>query len=135
VILTLFANQWYVLFNVIAGATAIPPDLAEAARAFRLGRLARWKTVYLPGVMPYLITGLFTSAGGAWNGAIVAEYQDNGLTKATGLGAMISQATDDGDYAMLAATVLVLVITIILLNRFLWSPLHRKTDERYTITT
>jgi NitT/TauT family transport system permease protein len=135
VLLTLFATQWYILFNVIAGATAIPLDLQEAALAYRTTGFARWKTLLLPGIVPYLVTGLFTSAGGAWNGAIVSEYQTlpNGTLQATGLGAMISASNDAGDYSTLAAAILVLTLMIIFLNRFLWTPLHRKSEERFSL--
>lgn len=136
VVLTLFGTQWYILFNVIAGASAIPQELQECVRAYRTTGIARWKTLLLPGIVPYLVTGLFTAAGGAWNGAIVAEYQTvkGGETvMARGLGRMIAQATDKGDYPTLAASILSLIVTIVLLNRFLWSPLHKRADERYTL--
>jgi NitT/TauT family transport system permease protein len=136
IVLTLFGTQWYILFNVIAGASAIPQELQECVRAYRTDGFARWKTLFLPGIVPYLVTGLFTAAGGAWNGAIVAEYQPIEGGKpilATGLGRMMAEATDKGDYPTLAASVLALVVTIVLLNRFLWSPMHRRADERYTL--
>jgi len=136
VLLTLFGTQWYILFNVIAGASAIPQDLQEAVRAYRTAGLARWKTLLLPGIIPYLVTGLFTAAGGAWNGAIVSEYQtvEGGQTiMARGLGRMMAESTDKGDYPTLAASVLALIVTIVLLNRFMWTPLHRRADERYSL--
>jgi NitT/TauT family transport system permease protein len=136
ILLTLFGTQWYILFNVIAGASAIPQDLQECVRAYRTDGLARWKTLFLPGIVPYLVTGLFTAAGGAWNGAIVSEYQtvDAGPPiMATGLGRMMAQSTDKGDYPTLAASVLVLIVAIVLLNRFMWTPLHHRADERYTL--
>ncbi|MEZ0229528.1 MAG: ABC transporter permease [Planctomycetota bacterium] len=136
IVLTLFATQWYILFNVIAGASAIPQELQECVKAYRTTGLARWKTLLLPGIVPYLVTGLFTAAGGAWNGAIVAEYQPvKGGAKITahGLGRMIAEATDKGDYPTLAASILVLIVTIVLLNRFLWAPIHKKADERYAL--
>ncbi len=100
IVLMLLAAQWYILFNVIAGAQAIPSELREVARLFRFGDLQRWTTVILPGIFPFLITGLVTASGGAWNASIVAEYfQLKGHTLATlGLGAQISAASDHGNY-------------------------------------
>ena len=100
VALMLLAAQWYILFNVIAGAQAIPSELREVARLFRFQDRQRWTTVILPGIFPFLITGLITASGGAWNASIVAEYfQLKGSTLATlGLGSQISQASSDGNY-------------------------------------
>ena len=93
-------TQWYILFNVIAGASAIPTDLKEVCGMFRLGNLERWRKLFLPGIFPYLITGFITASGGAWNASIVAEYfHFRGQTLSTvGLGAVISHATDTGTF-------------------------------------
>src|SRR5208283_1312789 len=98
IILLLLGTQWYILFNVIAGASAIPTDLKEVCGVFRLGSLERWHTLLLPGIFPFLITGFITASGGAWNASIVAEYfHFQGKTLSTvGLGAVISHATDTG---------------------------------------
>ena len=100
ILLLLLGTQWYILFNVIAGAIAIPTDLREAATIFRLTRRERWRNLVLPGIFPYLITGLVTASGGAWNASIVAEYfRFKGQTISTvGLGATISRATDTGNF-------------------------------------
>ena len=105
ILLMLLGTQWYVLFNVIAGAMAIPTDLREVADVFRFPRLERWRTVILPGIFPYLITGMVTASGGAWNASIIAEYfHFKGQTLQTvGLGAQISSATDSGNFDLAAA--------------------------------
>ncbi|HZU96466.1 MAG TPA: ABC transporter permease subunit [Planctomycetota bacterium] len=134
-LLTLFGAQWYVLFNVIAGASSIPGDLREVATVFGTRGLGRWRRLYLPAIFPHLLVGLITSAGGAWNAAIVTEYQQTGsrVITAFGLGSLISQATDAGDYALLAGSVLALTVTIVLLNRFVWKRLYRWSDERFSL--
>jgi NitT/TauT family transport system permease protein len=117
-ILLLLGTQWYILFNVIAGASALPTDLKEVCVVFRFGRFERWRKLLLPGIFPYLITGFVTASGGAWNASIVAEYfHFRGQTfSTTGLGAVISGATDTGNFrVLLAATVVMaaMVVTII----------------------
>ncbi|MGA8043129.1 MAG: ABC transporter permease subunit, partial [Terracidiphilus sp.] len=107
--LMLLGTQWYILFNVIAGAMAIPSDLKEAAQLYRFTRWQRWRTLILPGIFPYLITGLVTASGGAWNASIVAEYFHIGdqTLETLGLGAQISAATDTGKFStLLLATIL-----------------------------
>ena len=103
ILLMLLGTQWYVLFNVVAGAMAIPTDLREVADVFRFGQWERWRTVILPGIFPYLVTGMVTASGGAWNASIVAEYfHFKGQTLQTvGLGAQISSATDSGNFDLL----------------------------------
>ena len=103
IVLLLLGTQWYILFNVIAGAMAIPTDLKEASTLFRFGSAQRWRQLILPGIFPYLVTGLVTASGGAWNASIVAEYfrfKDQTYTT-VGLGAVISRATDAGNFALL----------------------------------
>ena len=101
ILLMLLGTQWYILFNVIAGAIAIPSEFREVADIFRFSRLERWRTVILPAIFPYLVTGLVTASGGAWNASIVAEYfHFKGQVLSTfGLGAEISSATDAGNFA------------------------------------
>ncbi len=103
----LLGTQWYILFNVIAGATAIPADLREAARIYRVGTLQRFRELYLPAIFPYLVTGWVTAAGGAWNASIVSEYVSfrGQVLAANGLGARISVAAASGDFAVLAAAI------------------------------
>ena len=108
IVVLLLGTQWYMLFNVIAGAMAIPTDLKECCSVFRLQGIERWKKLILPGIFPYLVTGMVTASGGAWNASIVAEYFHfkGHIYTTTGLGATISQATDSGDFdLLLAATI------------------------------
>jgi NitT/TauT family transport system permease protein len=133
VVLMLLAAQWYILFNVIAGAQAIPSELREVGRLFHFGSVQQWTTVILPGIFPFLITGLITASGGAWNASIVAEYfQLKGSTLSTlGLGAQISAASTDGNYpVLLAATMALIVVTI---NRLVWRPLYHLAETKYRL--
>jgi NitT/TauT family transport system permease protein len=133
--LMLLAAQWYILFNVIAGAQAIPSELREVARLFRFGDLQRWTTVILPGIFPFLITGLITASGGAWNASIVAEYfQLQGHTMATqGLGAQISAASDQGNYQVLLAATMIMALMVVTVNRLVWRPLYRLAETKYRL--
>jgi NitT/TauT family transport system permease protein len=136
VLLMLLGTQWYVLFNVVAGATAIPADLREAARVYRLSRWRRFTGLYLPAVFPYLVTGWITAAGGAWNASIVSEYvafRGQVLT-APGLGARISAAAAAGDFPLLAASVAVMAAVVVLFNRLVWHRLHGIAQARFTLS-
>ena len=135
--LLLLGTQWYILFNVIAGAIAIPTDLKECCSVFRLEGLARWKKLILPGIFPYLVTGLVTASGGAWNASIVAEYfQFKGHTFTTvGLGATISQATDSGNFDLLIAATIVMAATVVTINRLVWRRLYALAETRYRLET
>src|SRR5579872_2823062 len=106
-LLMMLGTQWYILFNVIAGASSIPADLREVAAAYHWSPLTRWRRLYVPCVYPYLLCGLITAAGGAWNATIVAEYvqMQHHTYAAFGLGSTISQATIRGHYSLLAAAV------------------------------
>ncbi len=137
IILLLLGTQWYILFNVIAGAMAIPTDLKEASSLFRFGSAQRWRQLILPGIFPYLITGLVTASGGAWNASIVAEYfrfKDQTYTT-VGLGATISAATDAGNFALLLASTIVMAMVVVTINRLVWRRLYRLAAERYTLET
>ena len=135
--LLLLGTQWYVLFNVIAGAMAIPSDLREAARVYRLGTWYTWRKLYIPAVFPYLITGLLTAAGGAWNATIVAEYFEmGGYEKATfGLGATIFKASnsDPQHFPMLAAGALTMAVFVVVFNRLVWKKLYRVAEARFSL--
>jgi len=134
--LMVLGTQWYILFNVIAGASAFPGDLQEAAKNFRIGGFLWWRRVILPGVFPYYITGAITASGGSWNAAIVAEVASWGNTKlsAHGLGAYIAQATDAGDTARIVLGVVVMSVYVICFNRLLWRPLYAYAMRRTTIS-
>ncbi|EEF60170.1 ABC transporter permease [Pedosphaera parvula] len=135
VFLLLLGTQWYVLFNVISGSSAIPRELWEVSRLKRLSLSARWRKLILPGIFPSLLTGWITAMGGAWNASIVAEYMKyKGQTLSTiGLGALISQATDEGRFALLGAAVGVMSFTVVLVNRLVWRPLTHQAQTRYSL--
>jgi NitT/TauT family transport system permease protein len=136
VLLMLLGTQWYILFNVIAGATAIPADLREAARIYRVGTFQRFRELYFPAVFPYLVTGWVTAAGGAWNASIVSEYMSfRGEVLATnGLGARVSVAAASGEFAVLAAAITVMAGMVALFNRLVWRRLHGVAEERFSLS-
>lgn len=136
ILLMALGAQWYILFNVIAGASAIPNDLREAATNLRLSRWQKWRTLYGPAIFACWVTGGITAAGGAWNAAIVAEvvsYGDHTLT-AVGLGAYITQATADGDFARTLVGVTVMSIFVVGLNRLFWRRLYDYAERRFSLT-
>jgi NitT/TauT family transport system permease protein len=128
-------GRQYILFNVIAGAMGIPSDLREVAGVFRFSTLERWKTVILPGIFPYLITGLVTASGGAWNASIIAEYfHFKGAVMSTlGLGAQISAVTDNGNFALLLLSTTLMATLVVTVNRLLWRPLYRLGKTRFRL--
>jgi NitT/TauT family transport system permease protein len=133
--LMLLGTQWYILFNVIAGAMAIPSDLKEVATLFHFTTLQKWKTVILPGIFPFLITGLVTASGGAWNASIIAEYfrLKNETLQTVGLGAVISAATDSGQFQILLMATIVMALMVVTINRLVWRPLYRLAETRYRL--
>jgi NitT/TauT family transport system permease protein len=135
VLLMLTGSQWYILFNAIAGARAIPQDLKYTARLMGLSRWQRWKILYFPALFPYLVTGAITASGGAWNASIVAEYVTfGGQTLYTvGLGAIIAQATERGYYPLLFAATLTMITLVVAINRLLWRRLYRVAEERFKL--
>ncbi|MFC5724678.1 ABC transporter permease [Streptomyces gamaensis] len=124
--------QWYVLFNVIAGASAIPGDLREAAADLGLRGWLRWKSLILPAVFPSYVTGALTASGGAWNASIQAEIINYGSTTLTaiGIGAYIQQATSDGDFSRNFLGAVIMSVYVVVLNRLLWRPLYRFAEKR-----
>jgi len=135
IVLLLLGTQWYILFNVIAGAIAIPTDLKEAANVFGIHGWERWRKLILPGIFPFLVTGMVTASGGAWNASIVAEYfHFKGQTYSTvGVGAMISAATDGKNFNMLLASTIALAAVVVTTNRLLWRRLYRLAETRYKL--
>ena len=133
--LMLLGTQWYILFNVVAGATAMPADLREAARSYRLPLRDRLRVLYVPAVFPYLVTGWVTAAGGAWNASIVSEAVSfRGETLSTfGLGARISDAAARADFSELAASVVVMAVIVVLFNRMVWRRLQRTASTRFSL--
>jgi NitT/TauT family transport system permease protein len=130
--LIIFGTQWYILFNVIAGASAFPNDLKEAVANFRIRGWDWWKNVIIPAIFPYYVTGALTASGGSWNAAIVAEYVKwgNDTVSAHGIGAYIAKATADGDYPKIVLGVAVMSIFVIMFNRLLWRPLYGLAERR-----
>ena len=135
IILLLLGTQWYILFNVIAGASAIPTDLKEVCDTYHLGLIERWRRLILPGIFPYLITGLVTASGGAWNASVVAEYVrfQNQTFSTTGLGAVISQATDSGNFRLLLGATVVMSFVVVTVNRLVWRPLYGLASTRFKL--
>ena len=135
IILMLLGTQWYILFNVIAGALAIPGDMRDVADIFRFNLRERWMTVILPGIFPYLITGLVTASGGAWNASIVAEYFHlrEHTYSTLGLGAQINHATDTGSQSLLLLSTVIMAAMVVTINRLLWKPLFRLSERRYRL--
>ena len=135
-LLIIFGTQWYIVFNVIAGASAFPNDLKEAAANFRIHGWSWWKNVMLPGVFPYYFTGALTASGGSWNAAIVAEYVKWGDDKvvAHGIGSYIAQATEAGDYPKIVLGVAVMSFVVILFNRLFWRPLFGLAERKLRLS-
>jgi NitT/TauT family transport system permease protein len=133
--LMLLGTQWYILFNVIAGAMAIPSDLEEAAAVYRFTRWQRWTRLILPGIFPYLITGMITASGGAWNASIIAEYFHIGdrTLQTLGLGAQISAATDGGKFSTLLLATILMATIVVTMNRLVWRRLYRLAETRYKL--
>ncbi len=136
VLLMLLGTQWYILFNVVAGASSVPSDLRETAKSFGLGRWQRLWALYVPATFPFLVTGWVTAAGGAWNATIVAEYVTHrGEVLTTyGLGAVISEAAARADFHTLAAAVLLMSVLVVTFNRLVWRPLYQLSQTRYSLT-
>jgi NitT/TauT family transport system permease protein len=134
-LLMLLGTQWYILFNVIAGAMAIPTDLKEVAKIYQFGSWDRWRHLILPAIFPYLVTGVVTASGGAWNASIVAEYFhfQGRIVSTPGLGSTISSASDAGRFDVLLAATLIMATVVVLINRLLWRRLYRLASSRFKL--
>ncbi len=133
--LMLLGTQWYILFNVIAGAMSIPSDLREVTSIYHFNRWQRWTKLILPGIFPYLITGMVTASGGAWNASVMAEYSKvKGETLQTiGLGAQISSATDHGRFPIILLATILISLMVVSMNRLVWRPLYRLAETRFKL--
>jgi NitT/TauT family transport system permease protein len=133
--LMLLGTQWYILFNVIAGAISIPSDLKEAAAVYRFTRWQRWTKLILPGIFPYLITGMVTASGGAWNASVFAEYSHvaDRTLQTIGLGAQIDAATDSGRFPILLLATMLISLMVVTMNRLVWRRLYRLAETRYKL--
>ncbi len=136
VVLMVLGTQWYILFNVIAGASAIPEDLREATRMFRLTRSKTWTVLILPAIAPFLITGIITAAGGAWNASIVAEYVSfhSHVYTAFGVGAIIARSSQNHGFSVLLLATGTLAVTVVAINRLVWRRLYNKAADRYSVS-
>jgi NitT/TauT family transport system permease protein len=135
IFLMLLGTQWYLLFNIIAGASAIPKDLIEISRAYHITGWKKWRVLILPCIFPYLVTGLITASGGAWNGTMVSEYVSFGgeILKTPGLGALISQSSASGDFGLLFASTCVMAGVVVGINRLLWKRLFYIAKTKYVL--
>jgi len=135
VLLMALGTQWYILFNVIAGAMAIPTDLREAAALFGLHRWQLWKTLIIPAIFPFWVTGALTATGGAWNASIVAEVASWGKDKlvADGLGAYIAQVTEKGDQPAIYFSIMVMALFVVVINRLVWRRLYALAERKFKL--
>jgi NitT/TauT family transport system permease protein len=133
--LMLLGTQWYILFNVIAGAMSIPSDLREVSELFHFTRWQRWTKLILPGIFPYLITGMVTASGGAWNASVFAEYSHiaDRTLQTVGLGAQIDAATDSGRFPLLLLATIMISLMVVTMNRLVWRRLYRLAETRYKL--
>jgi NitT/TauT family transport system permease protein len=135
ILLMALGTQWYILFNVIAGAMAIPTDLTEAARLFGLHNRKLWTTLIIPAIFPFWVTGALTATGGAWNASIVAEVASWGHDKlvADGLGAYIAQVTERGDQPAIYFSIAVMAVFVVVINRLIWRRLYSLAETRFKL--
>jgi NitT/TauT family transport system permease protein len=134
--LMILGTQWYILFNVIVGASAIPPDMRYVARNFGVSGWLWWKRVALPAVFPFYVTGAITASGGSWNASVVSEVAEWGQEHLTaaGLGAYISQATEAGDFRRTAVGIVVMALFVVTLNRVFWKPLFARAERKFRLS-
>jgi NitT/TauT family transport system permease protein len=133
--LMILGTQWYILFNVVAGASAMPSELRDVSANLRLKGWLWWRKAALPGVFPYYVTGAISASGGAWNAAIVAELVSWGDTKlkADGLGAYIASATATGDFHRIVLGIVIMSAFVIVINRLFWRPLYWYAERRFRL--
>lgn len=135
IFLMLLGTQWYILFNVIAGASAIPQDLKEITKIYGIKGIKKWKILIIPCIFPYLITGLITATGGAWNATIVSEYVTFGeqILKTKGLGSLIAESTITGNFGLLLVSTMTMALIVVTINRLLWKRLFVLAQEKYRL--
>jgi NitT/TauT family transport system permease protein len=128
----IFGTQWYILFNVVAGASSIPTELRYAARNLGLTGWLKWRRYLLPAIFPSFVTGAITASGGCWNASIVSEYVSWGPTtlRAEGIGSYITQMIGAGDFQRTALGIAVMCAYVMTMNRFVWRRLYRLTEDR-----
>jgi NitT/TauT family transport system permease protein len=135
IFLMLLGTQWYILFNVIAGASAIPQDLKEITKIYGIKGIKKWKILIIPCIFPYLITGLITATGGAWNATIVSEYVTFGeqVLKTKGLGSLIAESTVTGNFGLLLVSTMTMALIVVTINRIIWKRLFVLAQEKYRL--
>ena len=135
IFLMVLGSQWYLLFNVIAGASSIPEDLKTTSYVLPMTRFERWKTLIFPAIFPYLVTGLITVSGGCWNVSIIAEYINfsGKVYCVKGLGSLISQSTSKGNYHLLFASTLSMIMIVVLINRLFWRRLYQLAEDKFSM--
>lgn len=135
ILLIAMGTQWYILFNVIAGAMAIPNELKEAARVYGLRRWNLWRTLILPAIFPFWVTGACTAAGGAWSASIVAELATWGdkTLRADGLGAYIATVTKSGDTPLIIASIAAMSAFVVVTNKLIWRRLYGYAERRFRL--
>jgi NitT/TauT family transport system permease protein len=133
--LMILGTQWYILFNVIAGAAALPSELRDVSVNLRVGGWLWWRRVALPGVFPYYVTGAITASGGSWNASIVAEVASWGdhRLEAHGLGAYIARATEAADYHRIVLGIAVMSLFVVIINRAFWRPLYWRAERKFRL--
>jgi NitT/TauT family transport system permease protein len=133
--LMILGTQWYILFNVIAGASALPSELRDVSTNLRVGGWLWWRKVALPGVFPYYVTGAITASGGSWNASIVAEVASWGdhRLEAHGLGAYIARATEAADYHRIVLGIAIMSLFVVIINRALWRPLYWRAERKFRL--
>lgn len=135
IFLMLLGTQWYILFNVIAGASAIPQDLRDIVELYNIRGIRKWMVLILPSIFPYLVTGFITATGGAWNASIVSEYVVFGgeVKKTLGLGSLISESSASGNFSILLASTLFMSLIVVTLNRLLWKKMFLLAEEKFRL--
>lgn len=133
--LMVLGTQWYILFNVIAGTSALPKELKQATESFGVKGFVRWKRLILPGIFPYFLTGAITAAGGAWNASVVAEVISWGTVnlRATGIGAYIEDATRSGAFSHVVLGTIIMSLFVLTINRLIWRPLYNLAAKRFSL--
>ena len=131
----ILGTQWYILFNVIAGASSLPKELYMATKNFGVTGWLWWRKFVLPGIFPFYVTGAMTAAGGAWNASVVAEIVSWGghFLRATGLGAYIATYTSSGNFPRIALGISVMCLYVLIINRLIWQPLYNLAQKRYIL--
>lgn len=134
--LLVLGTQWYILFNVIAGARTIPKELLDAGDNFGVKGLLWWKKIALPAIFPHYLTGAITASGGAWNASVLAEVANWGSTtlRAHGLGAYIADATMAGDFRRVVLGIAVMAFFVVVVNRLFWQPLYWYAERKYRLS-